>query len=100
MTPNATAVPPILAHLAASYPDREISDVQIRTGEYIRLHTNRGLEIAESFGLPDAEAVKRIGESRYELQSAELWAEGGGNTAVKMWETLRDKLVMDLRWDQ
>lgn len=100
MTPNATAVPPILGHLAASYPDREISDVQIRTGEYIRLHTNRGLEIAESFGLPDAEAVKRIVESLYELQSAELWSEGGGNTAAKMWETLREKRVMDLSCDK
>ena len=40
-------------------------------------------------GIPDAEAVKRIVESLYELQSAELWAEpGGGNTAAKMWQTV------------
>lgn len=96
MTPNGSSVPPILGHLAATYPDREISDVQVRTGEYIRLHTNRGLEVAESFGVPDAEAVRRIAESLYELQSEELWGDGGANTAEKMWETLRERRVMDL----
>jgi twitching motility protein PilT len=101
MTPDATAVPPILGHLAATYPDREISDVQIRTGEFIRLHTNRGLEIAESFGAPDAEAVKRIAETLFELQSQELWADPGGvSGAAKMWEILREKRVLDLSCDQ
>ena len=101
MTPNANDVPPILGHLAAAYPDREISDVQIRTGEYIRLHTNRGLEVAESFGIPDSDSVKRIGESLFALQSLELWSDSvGSDPAAKMWEMLREKRVMDLSCDK
>src|SRR3954464_12508551 len=102
MTADATSVPPILGHLAAKYPDREISDVQIRTGEFIRLHTNRGLEIAESFGIPDATAVRQIAEALFEKQSAELWAEPGsnGDASAKMWEILREKRVMDLSCEE
>src|SRR5688572_20408889 len=96
------SAPNILGELAAAYPDREISDVQLRSGQYIRLHTNRGLEIAESFGVPSGDDVQKIAESLYELQSQELWAEPGsnGSAAAKMWEKLREKRVMDLSCEQ
>jgi twitching motility protein PilT len=100
MTANASSVPPILGHLAAKYPDREISDVQIRTGEFIRLHTNRGLEVAESFGIPDADSVKRIAEALFEQQSLDLWSDqNGASSGDKMWENLRQNRVMDLSCD-
>jgi twitching motility protein PilT len=51
----------ILGDLAAAFAGREISDVQVRTGGLIYLHTNRGLEIAESFGIMDSEAVGTTG---------------------------------------
>jgi twitching motility protein PilT len=88
----------ILGQLAQAYPDREISDVQVRTGQYIRVHTNRGIEIAEAFGVPSAEEVKSIAESLYELQSEELWHDASdiGSTAAAMWDKLRAKRVMDL----
>ena len=38
----------LLGRLAETYSDREISDVQVRSGGLLYLHTNRGLEIAES----------------------------------------------------
>src|SRR6187200_3157350 len=101
MTANASSVPPILGHLATKYPDREISDVQIRTGEFIRLHTSRGLEIAESFRIPDADSVRRIAEALYAELALELWGDpGAGVSPDKMWETLREKRVMDISCDK
>lgn len=87
----------LFARLAQAYPDREISDVQIRSGELIRLHTNRGLEIAESFGPQDAEAVRQVGEMLYAKQSAEVWETAqDGDPGARMWALLKANRVMDL----
>ena len=77
----------ILGDLATAYAGREISDVQVRTGGLIYLHTNRGLEVAESFGIQDSEAVGRLAEALFMRQSVEIWTEAdaiGG--AARMWE--------------
>lgn len=97
MTPTPSN---LLGQIAAAYPDREISDVQVRCGQFIRLHTNRGIEIAESFGIQDAEAVRQVAEALHALQSVDLWTDTGGDDAAKMWATLREKRVMDLSCDQ
>jgi twitching motility protein PilT len=65
----------LLGDLAAAFPGREISDVQVRTNGLIYLHTNRGLEIAESFGPQSNEAVHRFAEALFMKQSVELWAD-------------------------
>lgn len=92
----------LFARLAQAYPDREISDVQMRSGALIRLHTNRGLEIAESFGIQDAEAVRQVAETLYAEQSADVWeaVATDGDAAARMWGLLRANRVMDLSCSQ
>lgn len=93
---NANPAENLLGRLAAAFPGREISDVQVRTGGLIYLHTNRGLEIAESFGPQSAETVAALAEALYTNQTVELWAENqdvGG--AEKMWQQVRQRRVID-----
>ncbi len=97
MTRPAHTASNILGRLAAAYQGCEISDVQVRTGQLIAVHTNRGLELAQSFGVQDAAAVRMIAEGLYEQQSAELWEDQDGTAAAdRMWNTLREKRVIDL----
>jgi twitching motility protein PilT len=87
----------IFGELAATYSDREISDVQIRSGGLIYVHTNRGLEIAESFGIQPPEAVSQMAEALFTSQTAEVWdGLGAANTAEKMWELVKEKRVIDM----
>lgn len=86
----------ILGRLAEAYPDREISDVQLRTGGLIYLHTNRGLEIVESFGPMSAEGVAAVAEALYSQQTLEVWDDPGAvGGAERMWELLRGRRVID-----
>ena len=90
----------ILGELAEAFAGREISDVQVRTGQLICVHTNRGLEIAESFGIQDAEAVRSIAEALYAQQAVELWEDTDGTSSgTKMWDALRARRVIDLSCD-
>lgn len=102
MTPNGSSVPPILGQLAEAFPGREISDVQLRTGQFIRLHTNRGLEIADAFGIPDGDTVHKIAEALYAGQSLEVWADPAGNPNVanRLWDLLREKRVLDMSCEE
>ncbi|WP_113961980.1 type IV pilus twitching motility protein PilT [Roseimicrobium gellanilyticum] len=89
-----------LGMIAATYPDREISDVQIRTNSLIYVHTNRGIEIAESFGIMPAETVSQIAEALFLNQNVELWSDSDGHGSVeKMWEKIRTKRVIDFSCD-
>lgn len=91
----------ILGELAAAFPGREISDVQVRSGGLIYLHTNRGLEIAESFGIQNAEAVARLAEGLYMRQSVEIWAEADMQaSAEKMWHMVRSNRVIDFSCEE
>ena len=94
----STSPADLFGRLAQAYPDREISDVQVRSGELIRLHTNRGLEIADSFGIQDADAVRQIAEMLYAQQSADVWetVSQDGDAGARMWSLLRANRVMDL----
>ncbi|HBJ85720.1 MAG TPA: hypothetical protein DDZ88_17975 [Verrucomicrobiales bacterium] len=87
----------IFEELAAMYSDREISDVQIRSGGLIYVHTNRGLEIAESSGIQPPEAVSQMAEALFTSQTAEVWdGLGTANTAEKMWELVKERRVIDM----
>ena len=94
---SSSAASNILGQLAEAFAGREISDVQVRTGQLISVHTNRGLEIAHSFGLQDAATVRAIAEGLYSHQAVELWEDcTGDDPAAKMWEALRARRVIDL----
>jgi twitching motility protein PilT len=91
----------ILGDLATAYSGREISDVQVRTNGLLYLHTNRGIEIAESFGPQSNEAVHRLAESLFMKQSVELWAESDeARTPERMWELVRKKRVIDFSCEE
>lgn len=93
---NLSQTQNILGRIAEAYPGREISDVQVRAGGLLYVHTNRGLEIAESFGIMSDEAVREIAEGLYLKQSVEVWAgpEATG-TVDRMWELIRSRRVID-----
>jgi twitching motility protein PilT len=87
----------ILGQLAALYPDREISDVQIRTGGMIYVHTNQGVVIAESLGIQTAEQVAHTAAALFGNQTTELWsAADTAYTAERMWDLLREQRVLDI----
>ncbi|HRH96675.1 MAG TPA: hypothetical protein PLB55_12105 [Prosthecobacter sp.] len=91
----------ILGDLAAAFAGREISDVQVRTGGLMYLHTNRGLEIAESFGIMDSEAVGRLAEALFMRQSVEIWTEADAiGNAERMWEMVRSRRVIDFSCEE
>lgn len=93
--------PDILGQLAAAYPNREISDVQVRSDGLIYLHTNRGLEIAEAFGIQDGAAVARLAEALFTRQTIELWTDTSqASTGERMWELLRERRVIDFSCEQ
>ncbi|MCW0221453.1 MAG: ATPase, T2SS/T4P/T4SS family [Prosthecobacter sp.] len=98
---SATQTNHILGQIAAAFPEREISDVQVRTGGLIYLHTNRGLEIADSFGIQDNEAVARLAEALYLRQSVEIWTDNtAGSTVDRMWELVRARRVIDFSCEE
>lgn len=98
---TATPTSNILGDLANAFAGREISDVQVRTGGLIYLHTNRGLEIAESFGVQDAEAVGRLAEALFMRQSIEIWTEMNAiGSAERMWEMVRNRRVIDFSCEE
>jgi len=91
----------ILGDLATTFAGREISDVQVRTGGLIYLHTNRGLEIAESYGIQDSEAVGRLAEALFMRQSVEIWTEADAiGSAERMWELVRSRRVIDFSCEE
>lgn len=91
----------ILGDLATAYAGREISDVQVRTGGLIYLHTNRGLEVAEAFGIQDAQAVARLAEALFMRQSVEIWTDPNAiGNADRMWEMLRNRRVIDFSCEE
>ncbi len=91
----------ILGDLATVYAGREISDVQVRTGGLIYVHTNRGLEIAESFGIQDAQAVARLAEALFLRQSVEIWTDQNAIGSVeRMWEMVRNRRVIDFSCEE
>lgn len=98
---SATQTNNILGQIATAFPGREISDVQVRTGGLIYLHTNRGLEIADSFGIQDNEAVARLAEALYLRQSVEIWTDNtAGSTVDRMWELVRARRVIDFSCEE
>lgn len=91
----------ILGRLAAAFPGREISDVQVRTDGLIYLHTNRGLEIAENFGLQGPESVAALAEALFTRQSHEIWSDSSSvATAERMWELVRARRVIDFSCEE
>jgi twitching motility protein PilT len=90
----------LFARLAEAFAGREISDVQLRSNGVICVHTNRGLEMAEAFGIQSGETVGALAEELYTQRSFELWEQGDGvGTAAKMWEALQTKRVLDISCD-
>lgn len=91
----------ILGRLATAFPGREISDVQVRTDGLIYLHTNRGLEIAEDFGLQGPEAMAALAEALFTRQSHEIWSDNAAAaTAERMWELVRSRRVIDFSCEE
>ncbi|HSJ04070.1 MAG: type IV pilus twitching motility protein PilT [Verrucomicrobium sp.] len=90
----------LLGRLAAAYPGREISDVQVRSGGLIYVHTNRGIEIAESFGMQSDNSVHRFAEALYLNQTLEIWTDVSAAGSVdKMWEIIKTRRVIDFSCD-
>ena len=90
-----------LGDLAEAYRGREISDVQLRSNGLIYLHTNRGLEIAEAFGLQSGEVVRHVAESLFLAQPVEIWTEADAAGSIeKMWDMLRHRRVIDFSCEE
>ena len=71
--------------------------MQLRSDRLIYLHTDRGLRIAEPFGIQSDERVRRVAEALFINQSVEVWADGNHSSSIEqMWERLRTKRVIDL----
>jgi twitching motility protein PilT len=99
--PETNTTAGIFGELAAAYQDREISDVQIRSGGLIYVHTIRGLEIAESFGIQPPEAVAQMAETLFTSQTEEVWdGLGAANTVEKMWELVKERRVIDMSCEE
>ncbi len=91
----------LFGDLATAFAGREISDVQVRTGGLVYLHTNRGLEVAEAFGIQDAEAVGRLAEALFMRQSVEIWTDTDAiSNAERMWEMVRNRRVIDFSCEE
>ena len=90
----------LFGQLAELYAGREISDVQIRANALLCVHTNRGLEMPESFGMQSPEAVRALAETLYNLRAIDLWENPEAPTGTaKMWELLQTKRVLDMSCD-
>ncbi|MEI6714203.1 MAG: ATPase, T2SS/T4P/T4SS family [Verrucomicrobiota bacterium] len=91
----------LFAQLAETYAGREISDVQLRANCLICVHTNRGLEMPESFGIQTPEMIRTLAETLYTQRAIDLWevTDGLSGTA-KMWELLQTKRAIDLSCDE
>ncbi len=95
--PSVTAKPNLFGELAHMYAGREISDVQLRSNALICVHTNRGLEMPEPFGLQTPEAVRSLAETLYTQRAVDVWEKNDAlSGADKMWEILQAKRVLDM----
>ncbi len=84
-----------IGDLSDAFKDREISDIQLRTGGVIYLHTNKGVEIAKDFGVIDAKRAEFIAEALYAKQSVEVWSDESTGGRQQMWDKLKQKRVVD-----
>lgn len=102
MSPNSVASPHnLLGQIAIAFAGREISDVQVRSGGLIYVHTNRGIEIAESFGILSDADVHRFAEGLYTRQSVELWTDASAvSSTEKMWDLVRTRRVIDFSCEE
>lgn len=90
----------LLGRLATAYPGREISDVQLRSNGLIYVHTNRGIEIAESFGIQSDAMVHQVAEALYLNQTMEIWTDvNAAGSVEKMWELVKTRRVIDFSCD-
>jgi len=99
---EATVAAPLnlFGELAEMYAGREISDVQLRSNALICVHTNRGLEMPESFGLQSPEAIRLFAEALYTQRAVDLWEKPDAVSGVaKMWEILQTTRVLDMSCD-
>jgi twitching motility protein PilT len=98
---SAVTTHDLFARLAQAFQGREISDVQIRTGHLIYLHTTRGIEVAESYGLQNADDVAALAAALFTRQEHELWAEAGAARTVEtMWDMVRARRVIDFSCEE
>ena len=84
------------AQITDAFADREIADIQIRTDGPVCLHTNRGVEKTDRFGIQDAEAVRDLAERFFTARTVEPWEEDAGAAVSRLWETIRTKRALDL----
>ena len=87
--------PQLLATLCAQFAGREISDVQLRSDRFIYLHTNRGIEIAESFGICQSEDVRRVLSALYNSQSLDAWSSSSSSHDEELWRRLQQQRAVD-----
>ncbi len=96
-TLSSTRASNLFGDLAEMYAGREISDVQIRANALICVHTNRGLEMPESFGIQTQDAVRTLAEALYNQRAIEIWETPEAlSGATRMWEVLQSKRVLDM----
>ena len=94
--PPTSPVYNLLGRIADAFPGREISDVQVRSGGLLYVHTNRGIEIADSFGLQHEDIVRQFAEALFLNQAVEIWEDATScNSVDKMWERIRARRVID-----
>jgi twitching motility protein PilT len=91
---------PFFGQIARLFPDRAISDIQVRTGGLVCLHTNRGLEKAETMGLQSAEAVQSLAEKIFCHRTRDPWEADDGTIPAKLWTTMETRRALDLSCDE
>ncbi|WP_075088030.1 ATPase, T2SS/T4P/T4SS family [Verrucomicrobium spinosum] len=74
--------------------------MQLRSNGLIYVHTNRGIEIAESFGIQTDAMVHQVAEALYLNQTLEIWTDVSEAGSVdKMWELVKTRRVIDFSCD-
>lgn len=91
---------PFFGQIAQLFPDRQISDIQVRTGGLVCLHTNRGLEKAESMGLMSTETVHKLAEEIFSQRTLDPWEINDGSIESQLWPSLQRRRVLDLSCDE
>lgn len=87
----------LFGQLAELYAGREISDVQLRSNALICVHTNRGLEMPECFGIQSPNAVRVFAEALFNQRAIDLWESPEAlSGSAEMWEILQTKHVLDM----
>lgn len=69
--------------------------MQLRSERFIYLHTNRGIEIADSFGICMPEDIRHVVSALYNNQSVDAWSAPSSGNDEELWRRLQQQRAVD-----